>query len=139
MVIVLADTLITITSQQTIIYNPVLNENKSFVSGVVTDTSGIPVPGARVNYLYDMGTGFSAPSDSAGNYILAVPSNIAVKVYATKSGWSTSDTITVNIPENQTETHNFMILQIEFNYYGNCSNYRSITTGTNVKCINLCD
>jgi carboxypeptidase family protein/flagellar hook capping protein FlgD len=107
-----ADTLITITSQQTIIYNPVLIENKSFVSGVVTDTSGTPVLGARVNYLYDMGTGFSAPSDSAGNYLLAVPSNISVKVYATKSGWSTSDTITVNIPENQTETHNFIIYKL---------------------------
>jgi hypothetical protein len=106
------DTLITITSQQTIIYNPVLNENKSFVSGVVTDTSGTPVVGARVNYLYDMGTGFSAPSDSAGNYLLSVPSNISVKVYATKSGWSTSDTITVNIPENQTEIHNFMIFKL---------------------------
>ena len=33
-----ADTLITITSQQTIIYNPILIENKSFVSGIVTDT-----------------------------------------------------------------------------------------------------
>jgi len=107
-----ADTLITITSQQTIIYNPVLNENKSFVSGVVTDTSGTPVLGARVNYLYDMGTGFSSPSDSAGNYLLAVPSNISVKVYVTKAGWSTSDTITVNIPENQTETHNFMIFKL---------------------------
>ena len=66
-----------------------------------------------------MGSGFSAPSDSAGNYILAVPSNISIKVYATKSGWSTSDTITVNIPENQTETHNFTILKLN-----------SIITGT---------
>ena len=114
-----ADTLITITSQQTIIYNPVLIEHKSFVSGIVTDTTGTPVAGVRVNYLYDMGTGFSAPSDSAGNYLLAVPSNISVKVYATKSGWSTSDTITVNVPEGQTETHNFMIFKLN-----------SIITGT---------
>jgi len=114
-----AETLITISSQQSIVYNPVLNENKSFVSGIVTDTSGTPVAGAIVNYLYDMSTGFSDPSDSAGNYLLAVPSNVDVKVYATKSGWSTSDTITVNIQENQTEIHNFMIFKLN-----------SIITGT---------
>lgn len=107
-----ADTFITVTSLQTINYNPVLRENKSFVDGIVSDSSGAPVLGARVNYLYDMGSGFSGATDSTGAFLLSVPSNITVKVYATKSGWSTSDTVTVTIPENQTETHNFTIYEL---------------------------
>ena len=106
------DTLITITSNQSIFYNPVLIENKSFITGVITDTSGVPLSGARVNYLYDMGTGFSAPTDSTGRYLFAVPSDISIKVFATRTGYSTSDTILVTIPINQTDTLNFEIYKL---------------------------
>lgn len=107
-----ADTLITIVTNQTIEYNPVLVQDKSFITGIVTDTTGSPIAGARVNYLYDMGSGFSAPTDSNGNYLFSVPSNIAIKVYATKTGFSTSDTSYVTVQVNQTDTINFEIFKL---------------------------
>ena len=78
----------------------------------MTDTSGVPLSGARVNYLYDMGTGFSAPTDSSGRYLFAVPSDISIKVFATKTGYSTSDTVLVTVPINQTDTLNFEIYKL---------------------------
>ncbi|NNG26640.1 MAG: hypothetical protein HKM87_03890, partial [Ignavibacteriaceae bacterium] len=50
--------------------------------------------------------------DSSGAFLLSVPSNIEIKVYATKSGWATSDTITVTVPENQTQTYDFTIYEL---------------------------
>jgi len=107
-----ADTFFTISSNQTIYYDPVLVENKSYVTGIVTDPTGTLLTGARVNYLFEYGGGISPATDSTGSYLMSVPSDVPIKVFATKSGYATSDTIELTVSLNQTVVQNFSLTKL---------------------------
>ncbi len=107
-----AETTLTVTPYDSILYNPVLKENRSYVRGMIRNQFGAAVEGAIVHYIFGFSGGFSLPSDSEGNYILRVPSDVAISVFATRDGYATSDTVTLTVPENIIQQQDFVLFRL---------------------------
>jgi hypothetical protein len=106
------DTTITIASLDTVYFNPTLVQLKSFINGTITDENGHPLAGATARYIVGFASGFSPKSDSLGQYTMQVPSDVNLQVFATKTGYASSDTAIVSVPENQTITQDFSLRKL---------------------------
>lgn len=112
-----ADTTVTVAALDSVRYNPVLSQFTSAITGTVSDESNNPLPGARIAYRLADGSGMSVLTESDGSYRLRVPSNIEIKISASKEKYGTIDT-SMTVLEGETATINFALHKLSAVIYG---------------------
>jgi hypothetical protein len=113
-----ADTTVTIAALDSLRYNPIITQFTSRITGTVYDEENNPVSEARIVYRLEDGSGSSVLSAGDGAYELGVPSNVALSVFAQKTGYATSDTIPFTLSEGETVTQDFILHQLSAIIYG---------------------
>jgi hypothetical protein len=113
-----SDTTITVVSLESVTFSPVLTQFTSIINGTVSDDTGNPVAEARISYRLEDGSGMSVLADNAGSFQLRVPSGVSLNIFATKEGYTTSDTTLSPFAEGENRTLNFIIRKLSAVIYG---------------------